>query len=105
MGLIESNLCSFCSLAVETIPHLFWDCPVTHRFIVDLQTYVLDNISIDCNAFLFGSVKLTRYVNFVLIYAKYFIYSVKTMERILDINLFKHSLEQITRIEHYIAMI
>ena len=34
IGLIDSNLCSFCSLSVETIPHLFWDCPVTHKFLV-----------------------------------------------------------------------
>ena len=77
IGLIDSNLCSFCSLSVETIPHLFWDCPVTHKFIVDLQMHVLDNIPIDRISFLFGSAKLTRHYNFVILYAKYFIFSVK----------------------------
>ena len=67
--------------------------------------YVLDNIPIDRISFLFGSVKLTRHYNFVkILYAKYFIYSVKLKEGRLDINLFKHSLEQISRIENYIAI-
>ena len=71
---------------------------------IDLQMYVLDNIPIDRISLLFGSVKLTRHYNFVILYAKYFIYSVKMKEGRLDINLFKHSLEQISCIENYIAI-
>ena len=66
--------------------------------------HVLDNIPIDRISFLFGSAKLTRYYNFVILYAKYFIYSVKMKEGRLDKNIFKHSLEQISRIENYIAI-
>ena len=54
--------------------------------------FVLDNIPIDRISFLFGSVKLTRHYNFVM------------KEGRLIINLFKHSLEQISRIKNYIAI-
>ena len=31
-----SNLCSFCRKSEESIEHIFWDCPITRRFIMDV---------------------------------------------------------------------
>lgn len=37
IGKSESNLCTFCSAAIETIPHLFWDCQHTQSFISEVK--------------------------------------------------------------------
>ena len=35
--LSDSNTCTFCDRDVETIKHLFWECPVTQRFIQNID--------------------------------------------------------------------
>ena len=69
----------------------------THKFVVELQTAVLDNTLMDRISFLFSSVKLTRHFIPVIQYAISSVIKVKGGR--LEINLFKHSLEQISRIE------
>ena len=41
IGLSDSDLCTFCSVATETISHLFWECPFTRRFLGEFQRNVL----------------------------------------------------------------
>ena len=37
LQLADSNTCTFCKSAVETISHLFWECPVTQTFIQNID--------------------------------------------------------------------
>ena len=39
--LSDSNTCTFCDRDVETIKHLFWECPVTQRFIQNIDRTLL----------------------------------------------------------------
>ena len=97
IGISDSNLCTFCSSSVESISHLFWECPVTHQFIQDLQTSILNNeVLLNKNAFLFGFPDGRRSsFNFVILYAKYFIFTAKCKQERLSINSFKNMLKRV----------
>merc|ERR1712121_489204 len=77
IGLTNNNLCSFCLTEEETIIHLFWDCTITKQFINDIQNDILHNVNINCISFLFGTDENELYINFVFLYAKYFIFMKK----------------------------
>ena len=40
-GYVDSNLCTFCNVKSESIPHLFWQCDISTRFWKDVQDHVL----------------------------------------------------------------
>ena len=101
IGISDSNLCTFCSSSVESISHLFWECPVTHQFIQDLQTSILNNeVLLNKNAFLFGFPDGRRSsFNFVILYAKYFIFTAKCKQERLSLNSFKNMLKRVNEVE------
>ena len=41
MQLKENNLCTFCKDSEETLEHLFWECTVTSKFILDVEQNIL----------------------------------------------------------------
>ena len=41
MGISSTNICSLCSISIETISHLFWECPVTKKIILQIQNSML----------------------------------------------------------------
>ena len=103
MGLVNSNVCSMCLRSVESILHLFWDCPVIQNFILELKTSILDNTQIDRISFLFGNKEWDKYFNYVILYAKYFIFTAKLNNHKPSIAVFKNKLEQAYRIEQYVS--
>ena len=42
----ESPVCSFCSVEVETLDHLFWTCPKTKNFLQRVQTLLSERIQL-----------------------------------------------------------
>ena len=42
----DSDSCTFCKNDVETITHLFWQCPVTQTFLKDINTHLETNYTI-----------------------------------------------------------
>ena len=42
----DSNTCTFCSSAIETICHLFWECPVTQTFIQNISREIANKYRI-----------------------------------------------------------
>ena len=101
MGLSQTDICSLCSGAKETISHLFWDCPITNKFIFEIQNSLFHNsFTITKLIFLFGSNdEKVKYFNHVFIYAKYFIFSTKEKCKILSLSSFRAMLKQIKCIE------
>ena len=79
MGIASNNKCSLCSESIETISHLFWECNITKKFILQIQNSMLnDKIRITKQLFLFGSNDVTlKEYNYIFLYAKYFIFTVR----------------------------
>ena len=104
VGLARSDLCTFCSEAPETISHLFWECPVTKRFIQEFQTHILKNeVTLTHNDFIFGIP--TGYfttVNFVILYAKYYIFTTRCKEGRLSLSSFQNLLKYYYELERII---
>ena len=80
MGISQTDRCSLCSGAKETISHIFWDCPTTQRFILEIQNALLNNsFTITKTIFLFGSnEEKIKDFNHVFIHAKHYIFLPKT---------------------------
>ena len=42
MNKAESDLCTFCNEEVETIDHIFWECPDVTSFWKQFQSFIRD---------------------------------------------------------------
>ena len=104
VNISETNLCSLCNKSEETIEHLFWDCLVTRGFIADLTHFILeDKVTLSKNDFLFGlQGNVGVRFNFIILYAKYYIFSSKCKDGALSLNSFKSMLNFYRSVEHYI---
>ena len=76
IGIINSNLCTFCKSYPETLLHLFWECTVTRSLWLEIQSTILsDTFRITDKIVFFGILDpLQTNKNFVILHAKYFIY-------------------------------
>ena len=79
MNLIQDEMCTFCNNGAETIMHLFWTCQISKDFFARL----LNHINNKCNTpitewtakdIIFGSNKLDKPINTILLQAKLFLY-------------------------------
>ncbi len=80
-NIVNSNLCDFCSMSLETNKHLFWECSKSQQFWSELGTF-LNNNNIVCNLnwhlICFGQYEINSILlNFCILLGKYFIYSCK----------------------------
>ena len=92
----QSNLCTFCQLHIETIIHLFWDCPIVNDFYNQLSVF-FNSIRVtwppvNREKFLFGNSKdgflsLTEYT---YLYLKYFIWCTRCTKNELSLAAFKN---------------
>ena len=105
MGLSDSNLCTFCSSSVESISHLFWDCPIPQQFIQNFQTSILNNeVNLNKNLFLFGCPDVQySTVNRFILHAKYFIFSTRCKGDRLSFSSFKNILKRYCEIERVLS--
>ena len=78
----DSDVCSFCGTAVETLEHLFWECNVTASFILDVEARVLRRqFYFSKRDFFFGYGDATNHpYNFLILHIKYYIYDCKRHE-------------------------
>jgi len=81
----ESNLCSFCQIAQETLLHLFWECPITEAFWNSVQQFF---VSVDlirpasqvltlCQCLGLKGEKSALPFNHCLLLGRFYIYSCK----------------------------
>ena len=89
---------------IETISHLFWECNITKKFILQIQNSMLnDKIRITKQLFLFGSNDVTlKDYNYMFLYAKYFIFTIKDKTSILCLPSFCIMMQQIKNTENII---
>ena len=75
-----SEKCSFCNNDVETISHLFWDCPISSAFInsvfLSLRNWPGFDRDFTSNSFIFGNLNEfpSSPMNFLSLYLKHYIW-------------------------------
>ena len=86
MRIKNDGLCTFCQSSNESIIHLFWQCQMTQNFIKSVVAW-LSTYDIDCHIsekyFILGWQKEQSYskvLNFIILYAKYYIYITRCKE-------------------------
>ena len=104
-GYVDSNLCTFCKDAIENIPHLFWQCDISFKFWKDVLDHVLKKkITLSMKDVILGIMDIDNSIyNFVILHAKYYIYSTRCNECKPDITAFKRRLKSIYTVEKMIA--
>ena len=113
MKVRSNNLCSFCSTERENIQHLFWNCDVVKNFWACLELNVNKcnqeiNVKLTELFILFGynqNCKSDRAFDYIVLLAKYFIYTNRCKNTIPNYNLFLKFLKRKYEIERHIANI
>jgi hypothetical protein len=108
MGIRNDNLCSFCGTEPETLCHLFWDCPISNSFWVNLKTLLSNkcpNILIDWSKLdiILGGSDLHIALNTIILAAKYHIYQNKMKQSLPNVLTFKYQLSLLIKTEKYNA--
>ena len=103
--IVNSSLCEFCNMEIETFSHLFWECTFVQQFWASLSDFLNRcdiNVNIDLKTINFGIIQSNPNCNvivknFIIYLGKYFIFQSKHKKEIPNIQHFKSYL--ITRIE------
>ena len=110
MKIKNDSSCYYCHSQKETITHLFWTCERIQAFLKELVQW-LNNNDIHCDFveefFIFGLDRLniiTKPLNIIILYAKYFIYTTRCNERQLVLEVYKKKLYQLFKILKDIAL-
>ena len=109
--LVNSTLCDFCAMNVETTTHLFWECNVTRAFWAELQQFLHNKdfiINFNLRTISFGLEKRAQdscILNFLIILAKYYIFRCKYNKNEPEFIAFVQYLKQRKNIEETIAII
>nr|XP_039263093.1 uncharacterized protein LOC120339092 [Styela clava] len=110
-GLVETNLCEFCKLHIETLLHLFYNCPITSEFWSDIDQWIVfktDNLNFNLGmkeCFIgFDDISDMQFINCVLLAARFFIYRCRIQKRKPVFDVFNKFISDIRNNEKYIAM-
>nr|XP_039255021.1 uncharacterized protein LOC120331908 [Styela clava] len=110
-GIVESNLCEFCKLHIETLLHLFYYCEITSKFWSEIDQWIVfktDNFNFDLSikeCFMgFDDIPEIQFINCVLLAARFFIYRCRIQKRKPNFDVFYKFIRDIRDNEKYIAM-
>ena len=109
--LVNSSLCDFCAMHEETIIHLFWECSISRDFWNSIECFLNEkgfNVTLSYRLISLCTPDLnnkdSKLVSYIIILAKYFIFSNKYKKSIPNFNWFKLFLQKREQIEKIIAM-
>ncbi len=107
IGLSESPLCTFCGQTLETILHLFWECPVVGQLIHEVKIWLGDVyemiIELTGSEFILGRpLNRDTILNLALIILKYHIYKQKLKNCRPNLIGYKKELVSYYKLEQYI---
>ena len=109
MKIKNDALCTFCQTSNESIVHLFWQCNKTQQFIRSVTAW-LNTFGIHCDIsekyFIFGWQEeqcFTKVLNFIILYAKYYIYLARCNKLSLSLIVFKTKLKFMFKVHKQIA--
>merc|ERR1711963_301810 len=109
----DSPICLFCRNHEETLCHLFWECQFVQKFWKDLETllrlkcYNCSGFSFKLDLVIFGSsegIRTDTAVDFIILYAKFYIYKCRFTDNIPDLLLFLRDLKNRLVIEKLSAI-
>ena len=112
--IVDSSLCNFCNKADQDILHMIYDCDVVKKFWEEFQNEFIDrlphafNLKIDKELVLFGRKENTAtdsVLDFVVLYAKFFLYKCKLQDINPTFVNFLFSLKKRFQMEKYLACI
>lgn len=109
MKIRNDPLCTLCQTENETIVHLLWNCCKTQQFIKDIIEWLnLYNIHLNLTKeyFIFGLQRVhcvDKILNFILLYAKYYIYLTRCKNQQLHIRVFQMKLQVMYKVHRQIA--
>ena len=111
--IVNSSLCEFCNMEIETFIHLFWECTFKHKFWASLSDFLNlcdNNININLKTISFvliqsNSNRNVIVQNFIIYLGKYFIFQNKQRKQIPNIQHFKSYLITRIKLEKEIAML
>ena len=93
----DTKLCTFCKTDDETIEHLFFDCTLVNSFWEDFSLKLKQffvNFEIDKRQIFLGYEQESLFLNFMILFAKNYIYKCKFKENIPNIVDIKNRLEK-----------
>ena len=96
----NTNLCIFCKIHLENIEHLFFDCPVTQRFLKSLSKQLKQYYK---KEYFIALESVYLLVNLIFIIAKNYIFKCKLNELRLNIVEFKHKIMWYHSLDQYIS--
>ena len=114
MGLTNTTLCIFCNNDRDSIHHFFWNCFHIQHFWNSLEKIFNEkcenafNIRISQNVVLFGfdkNLKTDSVFNFIILYAKMYIYKCKIEKCLPNISAYLRQLTLRYKIENHNAKI
>ena len=111
--IVNSSLCEFCNMEIETFSHLFWECTFVQQFWASLSDFLNRcdiNVNIDLKTINFGIIQSNPNCNvivknFIIYLGKYFIFQSKQKKEIPNIQHFKSYLITRIKLEKEIAML
>ena len=106
----NSNLCDFCSSSIETIEHIFWECPITQHLWSQLVNFLNNRgimKTINIMDVCIGTDQCRNHnstINYALLLMKYYIYTTKLCEMIPVFCVFRNYLHKRINLEKQIAL-
>lgn len=94
-------LCTFCGECNETINHLFWDCPITSNFILDIEQCVFgQQFLLSKQDVFFGYRTLLNHpYNLLIFHLKHYVFNKKVRDSRPDKNKFLHKFKFVLQVE------
>ena len=110
--IVETNMCTFCSVHVETINHLFWECQIVQNLWFRVFEYIEEVYHVEglLTKNLYNILtnrimnKKNHVSNFLCLITKYYIYRQRCLKDELLFPQLKGLVNQIRCIEKYIAV-
>ena len=105
--IIGSNLCDFCVMHQETLTHLFYECPYVQEFWGQIKRYLEEKgivFELSLKNILLGTQNGDKLSNFIILCAKYYIYTCKLNNKVPNVVQFKNVLNERKQVEKIIAI-
>ena len=109
IGLIDSDLCTFCKNTRETVKHLMWECDVTKDLWVNISNWMNTDLNIFFNVsyknICFGLFddNFDFFQNIIIILGKRYIYRCRVEEKKPSFYIFKSWIKLIEKSERIIS--